>query len=293
MASLRRISDTVHEMHWYGAPSTPVEPRAQGAVDPASYGCTLFAAVTPDGHRLVGRNFDWDPSPLVVVHSHLGPGRRSLSLMDTRTLGMEGLDLDDAADRRTMLRAQGGLFDGMNEAGLFIGLAADEVGNPAPGSFRRAGTQIVSGLGFLRLVLDHCRTVEQAVELLRRHSLDFSGGPPLHYLVSDARGGSAVLEVVGGLPRVVRRPAGQTWQCMENFNLTGIRPGEWRDHRRYGQCAARLSSTGGRIDESGAFQLLGAVRQGHTQWSSVYDLTTRRVAVVAAEDVDRRHRFTV
>ena len=57
----------------------------------------------------------------------------------------------------------------------------------------------------MRLVLDEAASVREAVAIFRRTAIDFSGGPPLHYLVADASGDSAVVEYVDG--RVHGHPA--------------------------------------------------------------------------------------
>ena len=53
----------------------------------------------------------------------------------------------------------------------------------------------------IRLVLDRAASLAEAVAIFRRTAVDFTGGPPLHYLVADATGASAVIEYVAEVSR--------------------------------------------------------------------------------------------
>ena len=70
---------------------------------------------------------------------------------------------------------------------------------------RRPGRTLVGSVRVMRLVLEQARTVPQAVAVLQKYDLDFSGGPPLHYFVADPTGASAIVEFVGGRFTVIPR----------------------------------------------------------------------------------------
>jgi hypothetical protein len=172
-----------------------------------------------------------------------------------------GVGPDPAGDRR-LLDAPLLPFDGMNERGLTVGLAADDSGNLRPDPAKPT----VGSVRILRLVLDHAATVAEALTLIGRYNLDFDGGPALHYLLADASGASAVVEFVAGRMRVV--PGVRPWQALTNIRLADVDEAARRTDRRYGTVAATLTRAGGRLEWRGAMALLRDVAQPHTRWSA-------------------------
>ncbi|MFC7641886.1 linear amide C-N hydrolase [Streptosporangium lutulentum] len=149
-------------------------------------------------------------------------------------------------------------FDGMNDQGLAIGLAAaPDARLPAA----RPGNATVGGLRIIRLVLDRAASVPEAIELMRRYDIDFTGGPQLHYLIADRAGRSAVVEYGEGRVNVLDE------RYLTNIALTGADRATKLADRRY-----RLLAEGGRTE---AMELLRKVAQPHTRWSVVYDLDSR------------------
>ncbi|MEV4898820.1 linear amide C-N hydrolase, partial [Nonomuraea sp. NPDC055795] len=210
-AGLRRLDDMpLYEMTYHGgydaeAPLTEAELARNGD----GWACSLF-------HRpgLFGRNFDWDPNPAMVVHADPPDGYASLSLVDVSYLFPPAArpDLKAAQDRRRLAHAVLMPFDGMNEKGLAVGLAqAPHAELPA----RTPGRTVVSGTRIIRLMLDRAATVPEAIELMRRYDLDFSGGPQLHYLIADRAGKSVVVEFAEGRMNVIDE------RYLTNITMTG------------------------------------------------------------------------
>ena len=121
-------------------------------------------------------------------------------------------------------------FDGMNERGLAVAMAQ------VPEARSPSGERPAGSLGVMRLVLDRAATVAEAVAIFRRTAIDFSGGPPLHYLVADASGDSAVIEYVDGRVEVIPRGE-RPFQAMTNFVLTGGAPPTTAIAPRWPRCA--------------------------------------------------------
>ncbi len=170
------------------------------------FGCSLFA--TNDANDpLFARNFDWDPAPAMLLFTDPDDGYASASMVDLSYLGVT----DPAAEKDKLADAPLLPFDGMNEKGLAIGLAA--VDDAQPGT--RPDRPTVGSVRIIRLVLDKAATVEEAKQVFEEHNVDFDGGPPLHYLVADATGKSAAIEFVDG--EVVALPT----QAAVNFTLSG------------------------------------------------------------------------
>jgi Acyl-coenzyme A:6-aminopenicillanic acid acyl-transferase len=300
LASLRVLDrdHPLYEMTYAGA--LPPILSAGGAPDPAAttgpsglrkpFGCTVFLAGDP-ARPVVGRNFDWDPNPAFVLHTDPPGGTATTSIVDISYLGYDRAhlaDLDTPAGRRALLRAPLLPFDGMNEHGLAVGMAAEETAVAT----RRPGRALVGSVRIMRLVLEQARTVGQAIAVLGAYDLDFDGGPPLHYFVADATGSSAIVEFVGGRFTVIPR-GDQPWQVMVNFQQATSTEASRRADRRWRTATDRLTAARGRLDPHQVLGLLADVRQGHTQWSVAYDLKGRRAFVVVDQDYRTVRHFHV
>ncbi|MEU8288661.1 linear amide C-N hydrolase [Micromonospora sp. NPDC048905] len=281
MASLRRVDDLpLYEMTYVGAYDPTV---GTDAAPPSPFGCSLFVAAGDLARPLFARNFDWDANPALVLRTDPPDGYAAVSLVDISYLGVGA---DPAGDRR-LLDAPLLPFDGMNERGLAVGLAADDAATARP----VAGRPTVGSVRILRLVLDRAATVDEAVAVFTRHNLDFDGGPPLHYLLGDASGASAVVEFVDGEMRVERGTGG--WQALTNVPVAGVPEQRRREDRRYGQIAAVLTDAGAVVDADAAHRILAAVRQGHTRWSVTYGLRSGEVRLITAGGGERRYQLAV
>lgn len=294
LASVKLLDDhPLYEMSWWGQRPDVVSAAGAGGessttAERSPFGCTLFAAFGDARQPLVARNFDWEVSPALVVHSHPTGGFRSTAITDLSYYGFGPGTADrlkDAKQRGHLERAPSLAFDGVNEHGLFIGLAADEgaVASTTP------GRPSVGGVGIQRLVLDRCRTVADAKTLVASYNLDFSDGPSLHYLVADRSGAGTVIEFDDGTLRFHDRPAAEPWLVLENFNLA--QTPERSGFSRWQGCTERLRRTKGKIGVEGALDTLREVKQGHTQWSAVYDLATGAAWVYASQQRNRVHHI--
>jgi len=273
-ATLRQLDDhPLWTMRYAGGYDRFKEVVAPAPATP--FGCSLFATNDP-ADPLFARNFDWAPSPALLLFTEPPDGYASVSMVDLSYLGVTELP----ADRDRLADAPLLPFDGMNAKGLAIGLAA------VPDA--RAGAQpsrpTVGGVRIIRLVLDQAATVDEAVVVFRSHNVDFSGGPPLHYLIADATGKSVVVEFVDG--EVVTQPA----QATVNFTMTGTDEATRQADTRY---RAATSGLGKAMNWRGALDLLSDVRQDHTQWSVVYGLRTGQIHVATDKNYERVHDFTL
>lgn len=237
------------------------------------FGCSLFAT-NDAADPLFARNFDWDPAPAMLLFTDPADGYASASMVDLSYLGVT----DPAEDASKLVDAPLLPFDGMNEKGLAIGLAA--VPDAQPGS--RPDRPTVGSVRIIRLVLDTAATVEEAKKVFEEHNVDFDGGPPLHYLVADATGKSAAIEFVDG--KVVALPT----QAAVNFTLSGTDEASRDTDSRYRTATEGLSPG---MDWRGAMDLLSDVQQGHTQWSVVYGLKTGSVHVSTSKRFDQVHEL--
>ncbi|WP_144119278.1 carcinine hydrolase/isopenicillin-N N-acyltransferase family protein [Catellatospora sichuanensis] len=282
LASLRRVDDLpLYEMTYTGDYDASAPGPQPTAATP--FGCSLFAAFGDPDRPVFGRNFDWDPNPALVLRADPPDGYASISLVDLRYLGLSAAD-DPRGDRR-LLDAPLLPFDGLNERGLAVGMAADEGAFATPDPAKPT----VGSVRILRLVLDQAATVDEAIAVFARHNIDFVGGPPLHYLLADASGASALVEFTAGRQQVERGTG--RWQALTNVPLIGVGEQERRHDTRYRVLADTLGRSGGTVPEADALGLLRAVAQPHTRWSVTYDLGAGRLRVVTAQRWQTVHSF--
>jgi Acyl-coenzyme A:6-aminopenicillanic acid acyl-transferase len=291
LASLRLVdSHPLYTMTFYGGYTVPETPAtAAAAARPAArpWGCSLFAA-SGAATALYGRNFDWSDHPALLLFTHPPGGYAAVSMVDLSYLGYDRAHLaalGSPAGRRALLRAPLLPFDGMNDHGLVVGMAADDQA-VAPHDPAKPTT---GGVRVIRLLLDQARTVDQAVAIIGRHNLDFSGGPPLHYLVADATGRAAVVEFVDGRQRVTHGDG--PWLAAVNFQLSGSSARQRQHDWRYRTASGRLAGTHGSMSWQAAMGLLRAVAQPITRWSVVYGMRGGDVHLAMDRDYQRVHSF--
>jgi hypothetical protein len=245
------------------------------------WGCSLFAALGDPGQRLYGRNFDWNFSPALLLFTDPSDGYASVAMVDMEYLGFQAEQLLHLTDlpleaRQPLLYAPALPFDGMNETGLAVGMAAVPTGDMLPDPKK----QTVGELGVIRLILDQAASVEEAIEILGSYNIDM-GEVPIHYLVASVSGEAALVEFYQGEMHVFRNEV--PWQLATNFLVAGTDGQPQGQCLRYDHIARRLEGAGGNLAVDEALELLSQVAQAITQWSVVYDMSEREVHIVMGQ----------
>jgi metal-dependent hydrolase (beta-lactamase superfamily II) len=283
----------LYTMHYYGVyaqgTSLPQAADVKWADSVPSWACSLFAALADAGNRLYGRNFDWQFSPALLLFTDPPDGYASLSMVDIGYL-VPGDRVHALADlplgeRRELLSTPYWPFDGMNEHGLVVGMAAVPPGGMKPDPAKTT----VDSLGIIRQILDHARDVDEAVTLFESHNVDMGGGPPLHYLLADRSGHSVLVEFYQG--EMVLVPNDDPWHVATNFLLSSVRDPAEGECWRYDRIEQSLTQAQGQLGSQEAMDLLSQVSQGLTQWSVVYGLSTGKVQVAMGQQYERLHTF--
>lgn len=256
----------------------------------AAWACSLFAALANEENRLLGRNFDWNFSPALLLFTDPADGYASVSMVDIEYLGFEGDGARNLTDlpleeRRTLLDAPSLPFDGMNEKGLALGMAAI----PSEEMPYDPQKKTIDQLEIIREVLDHAGTVDEAIKIMGDYNIDM-GSVPIHYLIASASGESVVVEFYQGEMVVFRNET--QWQVATNFLLASTNGNFQGQCWRYDLIHHRLDGLEGKISARNAMRLLEDVSQDHTQWSIVYQMTTGDINVVMGRDYSRKpHTF--
>ena len=160
----------------------------------ATMNCTSFQAAQADGEGFwYGRNYDFFKNPTMVTVSRPKKGYASIAVSDMSHFGysLEKLPKGFMASL-SCLAAVYAPVDGINEKGLCTSIMAlPKQASRQDTEKHNVGTTII-----MRLWLDRCATVQEALDLLEtvdvRH--DAAVGSGYHYMVADASGDCAVVE---------------------------------------------------------------------------------------------------
>ncbi len=296
LASLEKVSDyPLYTMHYSGdylqRQATAIGDTSWFTPATPNWACSLFAALGDPGGHLYGRNFDWEYSPAMLLFTNPPGGYASVSMVDIAYLvgGGQVQNLADLplAERRGLLEAPGWPFDGMNEQGLAIGMAAVPPGDVPPDPTK----ETLGSLQVMRQVLDHARNVDEAVAILQQYNIDFEGGPPLHYLVADRSGRAVLVEFFQG--KVVLLPNASPWHQATNFLRSAAGDSPQGACWRYDRISQGLTETGGRLAAQDAMDLLAQVAQESTQWSIVYGISAGEVTVAMGGQYASLYTFSL
>jgi predicted choloylglycine hydrolase len=182
-------------------------------------------------------------------------------------------------------------FDGMNEKGLAVGMMAISDIQPVTDPDKIT----IDSLAVIRLLLDKAANVEEALALLEKYNVDFSGGPVIHYLIADISGHSAVVEygdAQKAQPARFAFPNDQPWQVATNFVFAPQPPaGADSSCWRYNLAYQTLAATEGKLTQPEAMALLRNVSQPNTLWSVTYNLRSGQVEVSLRRHYDQVHQF--
>lgn len=291
LSSFKKINNhPLFEMTLHGDYNAekPIELSALNSDQNTRWACSIFVSYGENGEAKYGRNFDWYSNPAMMLHTDPSDGYASISMVDISYLGFANNDekYDSVAGREALLNAWSIPFDGMNEHGLTVGMAA--VGEATVPSDKEKNT--VGSLQIIRLMLDKAKTVDDALKLFEQYNIAMNGGPHIHYLIADADGNSALVELKERKVNVHRNKT--NWQSATNFYLTG-EDQPVRQCWRFAKINKEMNLSKGILNTDQTFSLLKNVAQENTQWSVVYDLKNRKAAVVTDQEFEKRFEFDV
>ncbi len=253
------------------------------------WACSLFTALADPQGGVLGRNFDWEFSPALLLFTDPPDGYASVSMVDLAyffdapaVTQLMALDLNDLSP---LLNTPSMPFDGLNEKGLAIGMAAVPE-SPTPSD---ANNKSIGSLGVIRMILDHAASVEEALTIMRGVNILWNGGPQLHYLIADASGKSALVEFVAGEMVVLYNT--NPWHQATNFLLSNTSGSADGICHRYDVLSESLQDEQGDLSLGEAMDLLGDVSQSSTQWSVLYHLHTGQISLAMGRHYSEIHTF--
>lgn len=255
-------------------------------LDTDRFACAAFKAKTPDGDVLLGRNFDYPETDTVMVYSRPKNGYASYAVADLEVMGISTNSSDDAPDSLTgrflMLGAPYVVCDGMNDAGLGVSTLELEIGE----LHQDTGKPDLYVYMAIRLLLDRCATVDEAVDMLKQYDVHSHADVRQHLFIADKSGRSVVVEWIGEEMFVNE---------LDAVTNSVVTPGELYDKGaddRLPKLSEVLTESGGVRTAEQARDLLDAVSQrDFTEYSCVYNLSKFSVDLYVDEDFDRAYYY--
>jgi hypothetical protein len=303
LSSLKKVDDyPLYTMRYYGAysqsSSSKDDPRY--ATNPpksdlklflSPWACSLFTSLANTDNMLYGRNFDWKFSPAVLLFTDPPDRYASVSMVDIDYLGFGEEKSESITDlsideRRTLLKSPLIPFDGMNEHGLVVGMAAVPPGYMRPDPKKTT----IGSLGVIRKILDHANNVDEAIAIFKNYNINMEE-VPIHYLIAAPSGDSALVEFYNGEMVVTRND--KPWHSATNFLIASVSQFAIGNCNRYDKINHRLTEVEGRLTKKHAMDLLADVSVGHTQWSIVYGMNTGDIEVSMGRHYRNLHRFHI
>lgn len=281
-----------------------------------SFACTSFQAAKKEGDGYYyGRNYDFYKNPSIVTISRPKKGYATIAVSDMSHFGY-GLDKlpGTSLEKLACLASIYAPLDGINEKGLCTSIMA----LPNQAASQESGKHKVGTTIIMRLWLDRCATVQEALDLAAtldiRH--DVTEGSGYHYMIADANGDCAVLEFDkedGWKSMVVRKGEGENAMLVTNHLLSpkyyatepDIKVGNThsRSWWRYETVAAYLAERNGIVSLEEAQEALALVHwkdlvwpdgtMEDTQYSSVYDQTNLTLALRSWKDYETTVNFSL
>jgi len=284
--------------------------------EPGTINCTSFQAAKADGDGFwYGRNYDFFKNPTMVTVSRPKKGYASIAVSDMSHFGYSLEKLPDSFMKKlSCLAAVYAPVDGINEKGLCTSIMA----LPRQASQQDTPKHDVGTTIIMRLWLDRCATVQEALDLLEtvdvRH--DAAVGSGYHYMVADEGGDCAVVEFDkedGWKTMIVRKADGAKHMLVTNHLLsekyytTEPDPAVGNPHSkswwRYETAGAYLQEHNGTLSLDEAQECLSLVHWKDlvwengmvedTQYSNVYDQQNKVLYLRNWNDYVTTQRFAL
>lgn len=179
------ITDTetcLHAIIEKGLPGLPLKIRMP------DFGCSAFTL--KGNHVLMGRNYDFRfNTSAMLVHTSPKDAYRSIAFAALNNLDADH-PIDDPKQELAALASPFVCLDGINEKGLSIAvLTLDSKPTIQNTGKKGIGTSLV-----IRMVLDRCADIKEAVQLLNQYDMKATAGRDYHFYMTDAYGNGAVVE---------------------------------------------------------------------------------------------------
>lgn len=281
ISTIDELTEWLVNKHFFGL---PIE------FDTGNFSCSTFTAATPDGNRLFGRNFDYNETDTLIFYTEPENGYASYGLTDLRffDIGTEnGLDGNSFAAKALMLAAPYVTMDGINEAGVGVGileLDIDEV-------HQDNGKSDLMIFAAVRGILDNCATVDEAIALLENYDIHSFLSRSYHLFITDKTGKSVIVEWADNDIFIVEDTACTNDVMSENRFYDP----EWQCDR-YDTIKKWLADKSGVLTEDEAMSVASDASMNKnnfsTEWSCIYNLSDFTVDICFDRNYETKYSFT-
>lgn len=275
--TIEELLDWIFSNHLYG-----IRPR----FELEKSGCAAFAAVTPEGKHLFGRNFDYPETDTLLVYSHPEGCYESIGVADLGVFGVSRnypISPDSPLGRLMMVITPYVVVDGMNEKGVGAGILELNI----EGVHQDNGKPDLLIYCAVRAILDKCASVDEALELLDSFDMHSPKDVTYHLFITDKTGRYVVVEWLDNEMVVTEHP------CCTN---SVIAPGEFYNKGLPDSRLPTMEECLGdsrKATEAQAMELLGKVKSKTiTEWSCVYNLEDFTVSICLDADYSKVYTFS-
>lgn len=241
--------------------------------------CTTFVLKTKNG-LFFGRNLDWVSDLGLVIVNQRGVDKESLVFPPEKPI----LWTSKYGSVSFNQFGKEFPFGGINEKGLVIEIMVSHAEYAEPDE-----RPIVNELQWIQYQLDNCATVEEVINtdsylrIGQTHEI-------LHYLICDAQGNTAVIELIGG-KMVVYKGEDLPVPVLENDDYqTSLEHMSNEKSCRFTKAAdlvKKYKGNGGQSAIEYSFKILEEVALS-AEWSVVYDITNKEVHFSTSTNRDIR-----
>ena len=267
-----------------------IEPQEQ------DYGCSTLSVNTPEGGRMMGRNFDWQDCLCIISKVTPKSGYKYISSFNPHFFGFgEDWKPEGFTNQYLALSVLFVALDGINEKGLAV---ADLMVGEGDIHQNTTGKPALTTTCAIKYLLRNAADVEEAVTLLEGINHHSDVGSLHHLSISDVNGRSVVVEWVGEKMIVTETDiVTNHYLCAENFGA-----GKVEGDTRFEKLSAVRDSLGGCMSSSSLLDAMSAVWQnwsdanvvdGGTQWTVLFDLTGHSAEYIWQRDTTKRFHFTL
>ena len=248
----------------------------------SGFACSTFNVKTKDNDNLFGRNFDYKKAPSIVIWTKPQNDYKSIAVCNANFMLYTEKSLQK--NNQKLERLMGAPYvamDGMNEKGL--ALAVLEIKTKA--THQNTGKTPITTVVAIRGILDKCKTVDEAIEFLKKYDMQDLLLLNYHYQILDATGKSVIVEYVNNKMNVIEQKKEEAITSNNFFLTPGGDNRKERGRLRYKKIVDKLKETKGIMDELESMKLLSqaTVNYRHkilkhpviTLWSNVYNVNKK------------------
>ena len=298
--SFHKIGDNFYEITFSGDYSAILESNNKKCLEESINTrrfCSLFTSFGDSSHYLFSRNFDnpqgWKCKTLICRTNPIN-GYASLSLVRLADLNF---DLSDDIEnfsyekKKPLINTVFYTPDGINEKGVVVALAAVQ----SQKLNEDTSKAYINCSYLIREILDHAKDIEEAMAIIKKYNIMndvWSGTFDQHLLIADASGRSVIAEISNGEFQFIHNTA--NWQATTNspsYNISFEQQKKQCD--RFNAISSTLQTAKGLLTTELALKTLQKIGHQYTEWSTVYDISQRKMTVVIDYNFSKPYKFFI